>query len=156
MTLSHIFTIGSSVFLTLSSLTEIMLSELALIAWSIVNFCAAKVVVGLPVHDNSILLCHHLILVSLWEAWLCIWLLEKLVILIRRGAIICRLLQAHFEICNTHRLRIANLGHLLQGELLWSVCLPSWGCVRHLRWPVLWHIESEIWIARLFHKFSVL
>lgn len=60
MTLSNVFTIVCCINLALICLAQVMLSELVLVARLVVNFCSAKVIVGLSVVHDSVLLGHDL------------------------------------------------------------------------------------------------
>ena len=61
--------------------------------------------------------------------------LEEFVILICRGAIVCLLFEAHLEIGHSHCPSIADIGHLFQFELLWSVGMACRGHVLELGGP---------------------
>ena len=155
MALSDVFTVGSGVFLALSCLAEIVLRELVFVTGLVVDLGSTKVVVRLPIADHSVLLGHHLILVHLGKAGLRLSVQEKLVILICGRSIVRLSFKTHLEIGDSHHLCVPYLSHVLQSEFLRRVRLSSGRDIRHLSCSILGHIQREVGITRLFHKFCV-
>ena len=125
MTLTHVFSISSCVKFALSGLAEVMRSEFTIVTSLIVDFCSAEIIMWLAHHCHSVLLSHQLILMYLRQTRIRICILEESIVMIRCRAVIGLPLEAHFEVCNSHDLRIAHLGLLFQGKFFGRVCLPS-------------------------------
>lgn len=102
-----------------------MRSELAFVASAVVNGVPAQFIVGDAILVNSVSLGEDLRPMQIRDAFDILVLEEEAVVVVRRRPVIDRLLEAHVEVGHAHRLRVPNLGELLQGQLLRREGLPG-------------------------------
>ena len=107
MTFTHIFAIVLSFYLALRDMAQVMRSELAFSATLIVDFGATKFIMRHSVSHDSVFLSKYLGVMSFGKCLSVGFLAKKSVILISCGAVIHRGFEPHFEIGNSHCLRVA-------------------------------------------------
>ena len=125
MAFPHIFAIVLRIDLTLRNMAQIVLSELTFGDTLIVDFCATEIVMRHSISHNSIFLSQNLRVMRFLQSLPIGFLHEKPIVLVCGSSIVHRRLESHFEIGDSHGLRISYSGLVFQFEFLGSEGLTS-------------------------------
>ena len=123
--LADIFAIVLSFNFALFHVAKIMLREFVLVAGLVVHGVSTEVVVGHSLLGIALLLGQELALMVLADAAPVCLVQEEPVVLVRSCPVIRHLFKPHLEVCYSHGPRIADVGHLLEGEFLRCVGMAS-------------------------------
>ena len=136
MGLAHLFAVLDSLHLADMNLGKVVLFKLAFSARLVVDRSATKVVMWDPVLRDSVLLGEFLLFAHDANLVHITLRVEEGIILVRGGAVVDDLLEAHAEVGSSHCVRVSHACSLAKLELFGGVGLTSRGLILKFGWPV--------------------